>query len=490
MDDLYWGPLFEKSPIPIVIYEADGLALLAANRAMSRVYGFSPVELLDMTAREIGFPDHGSGLAHESLNQPQRHRRKDGSTVYVEVTAQPIHFKGRPAWMAHIVDVSEKRELEARFLRGQRLECIGMLASGVAHDLNNVLSPIMMSASMLHEKLPRASVGEFVSVIEQSAQRGVKLLRQVLTFVKGVEGEYTVLKLEPVIDEVTEMARQTFPKTIEIQCDLPAKGLWEIQGDATKIHQVILNLAVNARDAMEEGGVLRISARNCEIEPARLPRFGNSKAGRYVAVAIHDTGIGMPEEVRCKLFTPFFTTKAPGKGTGLGLVTVLGIIKSHGGGIDIESIPQRGSTFTLYFPASNVSEQVPKEVESVRISGIGKRILVVDDEPGIRQLVKAILGREGYEVLTAASGTEAMAEYVRNPGAIKLVLVDLIMPSMDGVVLSRAIKSLDPDALIVATSGAESDSRLQELRSLGVTRFLKKPYQAPELLAAVSAALV
>ncbi len=473
-----------------MIYDAESFVIVAVNEAMSRVFGYSSDEFFAMTVRDLECPGDYEEIRRD-VAQPRRYRRKDGAIAYVEATTQSVDFAGRPAWMAHMVDVSEKRELELRFLRTQRLECIGMLASGVAHDLNNVLSPIMMSASMLHEQLPGVSREEFVNVIEQSAQRGVKLLRQVLAFVKGVEGEHVPLKLEPVIDEVTEMARQTFPKTIEIQRNFPGEGLWEVRGDATNLHQVFLNLAVNARDAMESGGVLRIDARNCEIDPANPPRFGDAKPGCYVAVAVHDTGIGMPDEVQDKLFTPFFTTKAPERGTGLGLVTVLGIMKSHGGLIDIVSSERRGSIFTLYFPANSVPERAPiaTDLATDLARDHGKVILVVDDEPGICKLVKTILSRAGHEVVTAGNGTEAIAEYVRRPGEIKLVLADLIMPSMDGVVLSRAIKRLDPEALIVATSGAESDNRLQELKALGVTHFLKKPYQAPELLAAVAMAL-
>lgn len=494
---LRWNVFFENGPVPTMICDAKTCAFLAVNKAAERAYGYPRAEFLAMTIRDLGGSCNGEAERIEHTGS-YRYRRRDATTLHVEMTAQPVCFEdeagSRPAWLIYAVDVSERREMEARFLRVQRLECIGMLASGVAHDLNNVLAPIMMSASVLRGGLTGPALDEFLSVIEQSAQRGVKLLRQVLTFVKGVEGGRVPMKIEPVIREVVEMARQTFPGTVGIEHEYPEdpeEGLWEIRGDATKLHQVFMNLALNARDAMPHGGKLVILTRNREIESAGStshaglpPCLSGAEPGRYVQVSFRDTGIGIPEAVRRKLFTPFFTTKPPEKGTGLGLATVLGILKSHGGLIGVESEEGKGASFTLLLPTADAPSEPPPS-QGPGPDGEGKTILVVDDEAGIRKLVKAILERAGYEVVAVGSGNEAMAEYIRRPGEIKLVLVDLIMPSMDGLTLARAIKSLDPDAVIIATSGAESESRLQELRALGVTRFLKKPYQALDLLAAV-----
>jgi len=486
-----WKAVFEKGPTPGLVCAKDDLTILAANEAATEAYGYTQDEFRRLTLRDLGYPAE-EPLA-EAKRLPQKHRRKGGGVLHVEVTAHLILFQKQQAWLIQALDVSERRELESCFLRSQRLECVGMMASGMAHDLNNVLSPIMMSASVLRDDLTRSALQEYVAVIEQSARQAISLVRQVLLFVRGAEDEFVTLWLEPIIREVTAMARQTFPKRIAIESDLPGQPLWEIRGDATKIHQVLLNLAVNARDAMEGGGTLRIAARNRELTDIMAEKIGGIDAGRYVEVAVHDNGVGMTEEIQRKIFTPFFSTKAARKGTGLGLVTVRGIMKNHGGAVQVESAPAEGSTFRLYFPACPVREEeltVREEPPPARHedkAGAGT-ILVVDDEPGIRKLVETILKRAGYNVVAVGSGTEAMAEYLARPGEIRLILADLHMPVMDGVVLSRAIKAIDPGVEIIISSGMESSQRPEELKALGVTRFLRKPYQALELLAAIGQA--
>ncbi len=478
----YWQLFFESCPAPIFLLHREDLAVATVNDATVKLYGYSRDEWHGRFFDDLAVHPAPTVLEAGRITEV-RHLRRDDGLIEAELTPWPFEVKGKAYWLVYLMDVTEKKELENRLLQMQRLECIGALSSGVAHDLNNILAPIMMSAAMLHEELSPESRCEFLSTIEQSAQRGVNLLRAVLTFSRGVEGERAHVAPATVIREIAEMIRQTFPKTIRIVSRV-ADDLWEILVEATKFHQVLLNLVINARDAMGHGGVLTIEAQNRKLNAVEAAALEEGKPGRYVVISVKDTGVGISEAMKRDIFTPFFTTKAPGKGTGLGLPTVLGIIKGYGGFFDLKSEVGVGTTFTVYMPAvAELTEERKTAASGVTEGGL---ILVVDDEPGIRRMVSAILTRYGYKVVTACDGMEGMAAYIGNPASFKLVLADLIMPSMDGVVLARAIKQVDAGIEIIATSGFESESRLQELAALGVTRFLRKPYQAAELLAMVA----
>jgi nitrogen-specific signal transduction histidine kinase/CheY-like chemotaxis protein len=379
-------------------------------------------------------------------------------------------------------DITEQKNLEMRFLRAQRLESIGTLASGVAHDLNNILAPILMSVPLFREPLQPQKLQELVSVVETAAQRGAEIVKQVLTFGRGIQGERTPLQVRHLVRDVERIACETFPKNISFVNSI-AKDTQLIEGDATQLHQVLLNLCVNARDAMPTGGTLRISAEDVYVDEYLAATLPEAKQGSYVQIVVNDTGTGIPAHVLEKIFDPFFTTKPVGTGTGLGLSTVLGIVKSHGGFINVYSEVERGTTFKVYLPAAASGTVLPVEIQESSIPrGNGEKILVVDDEPGLCKLSETTLRKYGYDVMLASDGTEALALYVQDPAGFALVLTDLMMPLMDGVTLVRVLRHVNSQVRIIASTGLGEDGRREELRALGVTALLIKPYNTACLL--------
>ena len=385
-------------------------------------------------------------------------------------------------------DITEKKKFEDQFLRAQRLESIGTLASGVAHDLNNILAPILMSAAMLREQLSPDLHENIVSTIEESAQRGSEIVRQVLTFARGVQGEHLSLQPRHLIREMEKIMSETFPKSISILNQAP-RDIWTVTGDPTQLHQVMLNLCINARDAMPKGGKIILSAENVKVESG-VATFHNVAPGNYVILSVADSGTGIPPEIIDKIFDPFFTTKEEGKGTGLGLSTVLGIVKSHDGFVNLESQPGKGSIFKVFLPASNEPASQPiAPALTGTLTGNGEIILAVDDEAEIRIMLERILSRNGYKPILASDGNDALKKYALQTGAVKLVLTDVMMPWVDGVVLTRALKKMDPNVKVIASTGQPEQSRLAELKALGVKGILRKPYNREKLLLKVQAVL-
>ncbi len=387
------------------------------------------------------------------------------------------------------IDVTEHKKLEMQLLRAQRLESIGTLASGVAHDLNNVLTPILMCAEALGADPAPEDVPSVISLIEDSARRGASIVKQVLTFARGIEGERVLIKPSHLIEEMVDIARKTFPKSIDINARYP-EDLWSIQADPTQLHQVLLNLGVNARDAMPSGGALTFAAENFSVDEHYAAMTPDAKAGPYVVLRVSDTGAGMPRATIDKIFDPFFTTKDVGKGTGLGLSTALGIIKSHGGFISVYSEIGKGTTFKLFLLATMSDEDLRKsEVSVAPIHGNGEQVLVVDDEANILQITKMIFEKHNYRVLCANDGPEALALFAQQMHSIDAVLTDMAMPYMDGVALVRALRKMKPDVPIIASTGQSDQSGITELQSLGVTNFLTKPYNTEKLLRVLSGAI-
>jgi len=307
------------------------------------------------------------------------------------------------------------------------------------------------------------------------------MIKQVLQFARGVEGQRILLQPLHLIDEVARMLRETLVRSIDVKNQMP-KGVWLVLGDATQLHQVLMNLCVNARDAMPRGGRLTISAENIQIDENYARMNIDSRPGRYVLITIADTGTGIPREIIDKIFDPFFTTKGPASGTGLGLSTVLGIVKSHGGFITVSSQVGTGSEFKVYIPAAESLSQVPElnaEPETQR--GHGELILVVDDEPAIREVTRNTLETSGYRVLTASDGTEALVLFVQHKDDIKVVITDLAMPYMDGPATIRALLKLDPLIRIIVSTGV-SDKNRTDVVDPGANAVLSKPYTAEMLL--------
>ncbi|MGB3651425.1 MAG: response regulator, partial [Rivularia sp. (in: cyanobacteria)] len=377
-------------------------------------------------------------------------------------------------------DITQKKLLESQFLRAQRLESIGTLSSGIAHDLNNVLAPILMTAQLLETQLDDERSKRLLPILINNAKRGANLVKQVLSFTRGMEGDRTLLQPKHLIDEIKQVVRETFPKTIQVSDEIP-QSLWMISGDATQLHQVMMNLCVNARDAMPNGGKLTIEVANFIVDENYAQMHLDAKVGSYVMISVADTGIGISSEVLDRVFEPFFTTKEIGKGTGLGLSTVLGIVKSHGGFIKVQSDINKGSNFQVYLPAQEIKERV-EEVEVDLPLGEGELILVVDDEDSIRDITKKSLESYNYKAITANDGIEAIALYAEHRDRISIVLTDIVMPAMDGLTTIRTLQKINPQVKIIAVSGLVSNEKINAVTEIGIKAFLSKPYTAKQLL--------
>ena len=384
-------------------------------------------------------------------------------------------------------NITEKKQLEAQFLRAQRLESLGTLASGMAHDLNNVLTPILMSVQLLLLKFPDLPTQRLVKILETNVKRGAGLVKQVLLFARGVEGERIMLQVQHLILEIEQIAKQTFPKSIEVYTDLPS-DLWAVSGNATHLNQVLMNLVVNARDAMPDGGTLTISAENLFIDDHYAQMYLEAQVGNYIVTTISDTGTGIKPESLERIFEPFFTTKEFGKGTGLGLSTVIGIIKSHGGFVNVTSQVGKGTQFYVFLPAVSVTPSPPVDELGLQ-KGHGELILVVDDEAPIREITKITLENYDYQVNTASDGIEALALYAQQKNDVKVVLMDMMMPSMDGATTIRSMQKINPQVKIIAVSGLASNDKVVEAAGFGPKAFLSKPYTAQELLKTINEVL-
>lgn len=384
------------------------------------------------------------------------------------------------------MDITEKKQLEAQFLRAQRLESLGTLASGIAHDLNNVLTPILAAVQLLPLKFHDLNdqTRQILKILESSAHRGADLVKQILSFARGVEGKRILLQMNHLLsEEIEQIIQQTLPKAISIHTDIPP-NLWTVLGDATQLHQVFINLCVNARDAMPDGGSLTITAENLLIDEKFARLHFDVAPGPYVLITVADTGSGIAADVLPRIFDPFFTTKEIGKGTGLGLSAVVGIVKSHNGFIDVQTALNRGSQFKVYLPASQ-STIVPTETDPELLVGQQELILVVDDEVAIRQVIKTTLETYNYQVLTASDGVEAIALYAEYKHQICTVLMDMMMPAMDGATILVLLRRLNPQINVVAMSGLNSTEAVADAEKLGFQSFLPKPFTTRDLLQAL-----
>ncbi len=382
-------------------------------------------------------------------------------------------------------DITDRKSLEKQLLRTQRLESLGTLAGGIAHDLNNLFMPILMGASLIRRVETGEATRKAVDNIERCVRRGTDLVKQVLLFARGLEGSRIVIDTANIVREVESIAHSTFPKNVTFVRSIPS-GLPMLSGDPTQLTQVLLNLCVNARDAMPGGGQITVSMGSTDVEPQYAAAHGGSGGGRYVVIEVDDTGTGIPPEIIDRIFEPFFTTKETGHGTGLGLSTSIGIVRSHGGFLSVASEVGRGSSFKVYFPAlfdgAFVAAEGPeKEKDPPR--GEGALILVVDDERAILDITSQTLTAFGYEVLTAEEGALAIDLYVLHRSRIALVLTDMAMPIIDGATLISALRRIDPEVRIIAVSGGPIEAA--RAGKNGTPHFLAKPFTAETLLRTV-----
>jgi two-component system cell cycle sensor histidine kinase/response regulator CckA len=491
------------APVGWVVTDPEGV-IQWVNPGFTTLTGYTAEEVIGRNPRVLKSGRHspefyatmwaaikrGEVWTGEVFNQ-----RKDGAQYQERMTIAPV--RGENGAIAHYVaikqDITGEKQLEQQLARAQRLEGIGMLASGIAHDLNNIFAPILLSLELLKLKYPMADARRMLDTIESAGQRGAGIVKQVLTFARGIEGERTEVQPKYLVKEMGQILGETLPRNIRVETDLAA-NLSPVLGDATQLHQVLLNLAINARDAMPVGGRLVLGARDVLVDESRAARNPPLKPGRCVALTVTDTGGGIPPEVLERMFEPFFTTKPIGKGTGLGLSTVYGIVRSHGGAVEVKTKVGEGTEFCVLLPAMShgASDQETARPEAVSIQGEGRRILVVDDEETIRIVTAAALQRHGFAVETAEHGADGLVKFLRHPG-YAAVVTDLMMPQMNGYEMAREIRRHDPRVPILASSGMTGDSGTSGpetgLAALGIKTLLIKPYAEDDLLRALAAEL-
>jgi PAS domain S-box-containing protein len=468
------------------------------NAAAERIFGYSAQQML---GKNVGIltPDRcraerseliqkfaESDADHILMGNPGQlvGLRANGEEFPIEASISQMGKGPQKLYTVMIRDISEKRKIESQFLRAQRMESIGTLAGGIAHDLNNILAPIMLSIGTLKMMITDPLAREMLDSIDISARNGADIVQQVLSFARGIEGNIVEVQPKHLLNDVETMLRNTLPKHIRLKISV-AVDTWAIMGDPTQLHQVLLNLSVNARDAMPGGGTLTITTENCKIDKHYVAMNSLATVGPHVLISVTDTGTGIPLEIIDKIFEPFFTTKGPGKGTGLGLSTVIAITKSHGGFVNVYSEPNKGTTFKIYLPAAPdyVSENRTSQQQEEEVPrGYGETILVVDDEPSIRLITSKALESFGYRALTAANGAEGVAIYAQRQKEISVVLTDMMMPVMDGPATIYALLQINPEVQIIAASGLDANGNVAKAASAGIKHFIKKPYTAQALL--------
>lgn len=498
--ELNYRILAEESPEGIVVARDNPLRLVYVNPAMSQLMGCTSEELLSATPEGIvnwvyeqdrdacvqRFQDCMRGMTSSHFFE-FRSIRKDGAIMWLTISSRSVKYEGKPSVLVLCRDITERKlmeeragKLEGRMRQVQKMEAIGTLAGGIAHDFNNLLMGIQGYTSlMLIDMDPGQPHYEKLRSIEDQVRRGAELTRQLLGFARG--GRYEVKPLS--LNEVIRQCSATFgrmKKELTIHRRL-MQGLWTVEADRGQIEKVLMTLFVNAWQAMPGGGDLMIETGNAEMgEDHSLPY--QVSPGRYVRVSVSDTGMGMDEQTQQRVFDPFFTTKAMGRGTGLGLATVYGIVKGHGGFIQVESAPGQGTTFTFFLPASGRRRRAEREIPAARVAaGAKKTVLVVDDEPANMEVTKEILEILNYNVQTAYTGSEAITIFQEYHGEIDLIILDMIMPGMGGGETFDRLKQIDPDVRVLLSSGYSLEGQAKDILNRGCLGFIQKPYKIEEL---------
>ncbi len=492
--------LLDEATDAIVVCDATGL-IEVWNRGAEQLLGWSREEAVGRHAGALHFADQASfstvlGAAREAgmWNGELEYRTRGETRVLVESRWTLRHDAG--GRLCHILtintDITEKKRREALRLRAQRLESIGTLAGGIAHDLNNILAPVVLSSDILRMRLTDPADLELVGAIGTSARRGAEVVRQVLSFARGVEGTHIPINIRHLLPEIRHIVSETFPRGIACRVEAPL-DLWSVMGEPTQIHQLLLNLCLNSRDAMPEGGTITLRAANASVSPEQAASMPGATPGAHVRIQVIDTGSGIAPEIRERMFEPFFTTRGPGGGSGLGLSTAMAIVRSHRGFIAVDTEPGRGTTIAVHFPAeqpSSAGAPAPTGGGAAEAPGRGQLVLVIDDEASVRSITRQSLETAGYRVLTAEDGARGISLFMQRRDEIALVLTDMMMPVMDGVAVIKALRRAAPAARIIAVSGAADVSGLgQTFLPAPPVGFLLKPFNLDSLLRAVHEAL-
>jgi PAS domain S-box-containing protein len=489
--------LLDQAEDAIFVQDLQG-RILYWNRCATRLHGWESKEVLGRRAEDFLYADlrpvkeAWAILLRRGVWRGELKKLAKGGRELILQTRWTLvrDASGNPKSVLSIdTDVTERKKFEAQMLRVQRIEGIGTLAGGMAHDLNNMLQPILMSVDLLKNRLQDPGDRDLAEIVEMSARRGVEMVRRVLAFARGSESSWTRVSPFVVVKEIATTIGETFLKQVDLVTDVSA-DVWSVFGDPTEVHQVLLNLAVNARDAMPDGGTLGISVTNVRLDEHHVSLNGSAVAGAYVRFAVSDTGSGISPEIREKIFDPFFTTKEVGKGTGLGLSTAIGIVKSYRGFMNLTSKVGCGSTFELYLPADFSAvdnlEKLPKK-ESPR--GNGEMVLVIDDEATIRRIIRQTLKTFGYRVVTASEGRKGLSIYVQRQPEIAAVITDMMMPAMGGIATVDALHRVNAEVKTIVVTGFVTDAQKQAAMAAGATEFLAKPFTIEKLLAALRTVL-
>ncbi|MEX2381827.1 MAG: GAF domain-containing protein [Opitutales bacterium] len=487
--------LLDKAQDAILVRDLEH-RILYWNKSAARLYGWSAEEVKGRSCRELLYSDPAAFQAAteatlasgEWLGELEQ-RARGGERLIVECRWTLVRdTDGRPKSILAInTDISARKVLEAQFRRAQRMESIGTLAGGMAHDLNNIFAPILMGMDLLKMEENDEDRLRILSSVCSSARRGADLVKQVLAFARGFEGKRSVVNVLEVATDIREIIHNTFPKAIDFQLEA-AQDLHLIEADTTQLHQLLMNLCVNARDAMPHGGRLTLALENTVLDEVFSSMNLEARPGAYILIRLEDTGSGIPLSIQDKIFDPFFTTKEVGQGTGLGLSTGLSIVKSYGGFVNVHSEEGKGATFSVYLPARQATAEPPEDIllkPPPRLRGNGELILVVDDEEVVRNVATESLERFGYRVIPANNGVDAVALYAKHMSKIAVVLTDMAMPVMGGPATIVALKAMNPDVKIIGSSGYTSGIHVSKATEAGVQHFIPKPYSLDTLLETV-----
>jgi PAS domain S-box-containing protein len=474
--------LFDASPVPVIVFDRRTLRLVGANDAAAQLYGYDRDALLGVTVLDLCAPDEREGASRALLDAGRdewrgaaTHCRRDGSLLQVEVVARALTLAGEGVRMAVVTDVTSRVELEAQLRQSQKMEAVGRLAGGVAHDFNNILSVILGYADLSVDELEEGSVLRAnLEEIRTAGARASALTHQLLLFSRHQMVEQRVIDLNGLLANTERMLARLVGADVELVTRL-APGLGLVRADPGNLEQVFLNLVVNARDAMPTGGRLVIETRNVTLDEHYASAHLGAAVGPHIMVTVTDTGVGMGRATQSRIFEPFFTTKERGKGTGLGLSTVFGILRQSGGSIWVQSAPGEGSTFTVFLPrVDGAPDALPAPAATGTLKGT-ETILLVEDEAQVREVAYAILRHAGYRVIEAGDGEEALRQSADHAGKIDLLLTDVVMPRMSGPELARRLGALRPGMAIVCMSGYTDETVTRHGVPASGVSYLQKP---------------
>lgn len=495
--EVRYRTLFQQSPDGIVVIDPENLLPIEFNERVHTQLGYSREEFAQLRISDyevIDEPEEIKARAEKIMREGRtefetKHRTKNGDIKHVHVTVLAFILHDKPMFYAIYRDITDQKKvtlglknLEAQLFQMQKLESIGTLAGGIAHDFNNILGIIMAHSSILKKELGPGKFFQSVESIATATQRGAALVRQLLTFAHKTDVHFESVNVNIVVNEIQKLLSETLSKTIIVATTLQ-EAIPLVNADSSQLHRILLNLCINARDAMSDNGILSLTTGVVRLESLQ-PRFPEAKAREYLQIEVADTGTGIDEQTRSRIFEPFFTTKGVGKGTGLGLALVFGLVKSHEGFVDVESELGKGTIFRVFLPIpeQTVESTQSKERMEQEIPGGSETILLIEDEEALKELVKAVLVSKGYKVLTAGDGEEAIHIYSLHQAEIDLVLSDLGLPKFGGMEVFKRLKAIKPKVKVIIASGYIESNAKSEMYKLGVVQFVQKPYMPDELL--------